>query len=111
MSTPTTTTKTIGGRQITHTTWTVGDHTLTRTRIEQEGASDGYWTTSRTNTDAPHVGEDTAHWHDDTAPITYSVNWSAWGDCTPEEAFEYATRLMEAVTAARVFAAIRAEHQ
>ena len=51
------------------------------------------------------------NWGGDTAPVTYSVNWSAWGDRSPEVAFEYAARLMAAANAAQVFAAIRAEHQ
>ena len=107
--TPTTTTKIIDGQQLTRTTWTVGDHTLTR--IEREDAGPAYWSTGRTNTDAPNVDEDMSYWLDDDAPTTYSVNWSARGDRTPEEAFEYAARLMAAANAARVFTAIRAEHQ
>ena len=106
--TPTTATKIIDAQKVTRTTWTVGDHTLTR--IEREDAGDACWRTGRLNHDAPTVDEDIT-WGDDTAPITYSVNWSAWGDRTPEVAFEYASRLMAAANAARVFAAIRAEHQ
>ena len=107
--TSTTASKIIDAQQITRTTWTVGDHTLTR--IEREDAGDTYWSTGRLNNDAPDVGEDTACWNDDTAPITYSVNWSACGDRSPQEAFDYASRLMAAAHAARVFAAIRAEHK
>lgn len=106
--TPTTATEIIDGEQVTRTVWTVGDHTLTR--IEREDAHDDHWITRRTNTDAPHVAESSACWDDDTAPVTYDVNWSAKGDRTPGEAFDYATRLMAAVNAARVFTEIRAEH-
>lgn len=105
---PTTTSEIIDAQQVTCTTWTVGDHTLTR--IEREDAPHTYWRTETLHHDAPIVSEDTAHWHDDTAPITYTVNWSAWG-ARPEDAFEYASRIMDAANAARVFAAIRAEHQ
>ena len=105
--TPTTATKIIDAQQVTRTVWTVGDHTLTR--IEREDAGKAYWTTDRLNHDAPNVGEEL--WLDDNAPVTYTVNWSAWGDRTPEVAFEYAERLMAAANAAQVFAAIRAEHQ
>lgn len=107
--TPTTTTKHSQNYAYTFTTWTVGDHTLTNIKGE-EGSTVDYWTTGRLNNDAPNVNEDTAHRHDDTAPITYSVNWSAWGNRTPEDAFEYAARIMDAANAARVFAAIRAVH-
>lgn len=106
--TPTTDSNIIDAQQVTRTTWTVGDHTLTR--IEREDTGPAYWSTGRLNNDAPNVDED-MNWGDDTAPITYSVNWSAWGDRTPEVAFEYAERLMAAANAARVFAAIRAEQQ
>lgn len=105
--TPTTATKTVDGTKITRTTWTVGDHTLTR--IEREDDNMPYWNTGRLNTDAPNVDED--NWHDDNTPATYTVNWSARGDRSPEEAFEYAARLMAAANAARVFTAIRAEQQ
>ena len=105
--TPTIETKIIDGQQVTRTTWTVGDHTLTR--IEREDAGKAYWTTMRLNHDAPDVGEEL--WLDDTAPVTYNVNWSAKGDRNPEESFEYAARIMSAANAARVFTAIRAEHQ
>lgn len=107
--TPTTTSKIINAQQVTRTTWTVGDHTLTR--IEREDAGDAYWHTATLHNDAPNVDEDTSSWYNDDAPVTYSVNWSAWGDRTPEVAFEYASRLMAAANAARVFAAIRAEHK
>lgn len=103
-----TTTNNSDGQQITRTTWTVGDHTLTR--IECNDCPD-HWATSRASNDAPYVYEDTAHWHDDTAPVTYDVNWSALGDRTPTEARAYAARLMLAATAAEAFTTIRAQHQ
>lgn len=106
--TPITTTDIIDAQQVTRTTWTVGDHTLTRT--EREDAGNARWTTERLNHDAPAVSEDFS-WGDDTGPIAYNVNWGAWGDRTPEVAFEYAARIMAAANAARVFTAIRAEHQ
>ena len=107
--TPTTTTKIIDGQQVTRTTWTVGEHTLTR--IEREDAGPAHWTAMHLHNDAPAVGEDMASWMDDTAPVTYNVNWSAKGDRNPEESFEYAARIMAAANAARVFTAIRAENQ
>lgn len=107
--TPTTASKIIDAQKVTRTTWTVGDHTLTR--IERDDAGPTYWHTGVLDNGAPNVSEDTSCWHDDTAPIAYSVNWSAWGDRSPEEACEYASRLMAAANAARVFATIRAEHQ
>lgn len=106
--TPTTETKTIDGQQVTRTTWTVSNHTLTR--IEREGEADDNWITRRTSTDAPHVGESSDCWDDDTAPVTYVVNWSARGDREPEDAYKYGVSIMAAAHAANVFAAIRAEH-
>ena len=106
--TPTINSKIIDTQQVTRTTWTVGDHTLTR--IEREDAGPARWSTARLNDDAPTVSEEFS-WSGDASPITYSVNWGAWGDRTPEVAFEYASRLMAAANAARVFAAIRAESQ
>lgn len=106
--TPTIETKIIDAQEITRTTWTVGDHTLTR--FQNENAPHANWRTDRLNNDAPHV-EDDFDWFNDTAPVTYNVNWSAHGDRTPEEAFEYAARIMAAANAARVFTAIRAENK
>lgn len=97
-TTPTTITET--------TTWTVGDHTLTRTDTDP-----AYWRTDRLNNDAVQVSEDPSDWRDENATITYSVNWSAQGDRTPEEAIEYAARIVAAANAAQVFTTIRAENK
>lgn len=105
---PTTTTTIIDAQEVTRTTWTVSDYTLTR--VQHEEAPHAYWRTGRLNNNVPNVDEDTAGWLDDT-PATYSVNWSARGDRSPEEAFEYAARIMAAANAARVFTAIRAENK
>lgn len=108
--TPATTTKHSEGRTYTFTTWTVGDHTISHVTGE-EGSTVDRWITGSLNHDAPDVSEDTAHWHDETAPVTYTVNWSAWGDRTPTEARAYAARLMLAATTAEAFTAIRAQHK
>lgn len=106
--TPTIETKIIDAQEFTRTAWTVGDHVLVRT--QREDAPHANWITNRLNNDAPRVSDD-FDWFDDTAPVTYSVNWSAMGDQSPEVAIEYANRLMAAANAARVFTAIRAENK
>ena len=106
--TPTIETKIIDAQEVTRTVWTVGDHTLTR--IQHEGAPHASWSTQRLNHEAPNVYDD-FDWFNGDAPVTYNVNWSAQGDRSPEEAFEYAARIMAAAEAARVFTAIRAENK
>lgn len=106
--TPTIETKIIDAQEVTRTVWTVGDHTLTR--IQHEEAPHASWSTHRLDHKAPNVYDD-FDWFNDNAPVTYNVNWSAQGDRSPEEAFEYAARLMSAANAARVFTAIRAENK
>lgn len=105
--TPTTSTRTLESGVYNKTTWTIGDHALSH--VTKEGSDHERWMTERLDNDAPRVDED-SNWGDDDAPITYSVNWSAWGDRDPNTARAYAARLMTAAAAAETFAAIRNNH-
>lgn len=106
--TPTIETKIIDAKEFIRKAWVVGDHELVR--IQAEEAPHANWRVNRLNDDAPNLYDD-FDWFNDNAPVTYNVNWSAQGDRSPEEAFEYAARIMSAANAARVFTAIRAENK